>query len=498
MDDLFSGMMLDAGRCLERPAYYRQMIDFAAERGLTKLLWHFTDDQGCAIEFASVPGIASPHAFTRTEIRELVGYAGERGVQLIPELASLGHTAYLTRLPQFKNLAESDQMFSSICPVAPETRPLIAKLLEETCDVFDTPIVHAGLDETNFGHHALSVAALRTRSRTEIFADHIEFVHDLLTRRGRQMWMWSDGLLHDPVLADRLPRDIVQCNWRYRPAEPVETTQALLDRGYEVVLCSASISSQQTLFPGEQFALPNVRSMHAHESLIPANVRGRVLGRINTVWTPVRYIAQSLWLGLDLVFAIMRDGPGVDIGSRIEAFGDEFYGLDETASWRQACEIVLQRSPMREEWLAAITMNPMNEKISNQIAAAEPEWAMACRLLEQVQPQVRRRHREFEAFLLMVRLASSAYGLSSRLHGMTGDEAAESADQWQRMIRIVEAQWDAERYADDPRKYAAPIEHYAGDHLIPMMLRGLNRLRELSGTDKHATAGVAQPLTAPI
>jgi hypothetical protein len=424
-------------------------------------------------------------------MRELVQYARERHVELIPELASLGHTAYLTRLPRFKHLAESDQMFSSICPVAPETRSLIAALLEETCDVFDTPIVHAGLDETNFGHHPLSAEALRTRSRTEIFSEHIEFVHDLLMRRGRQMWMWSDGLLHDSALADRLPRDIVQCNWRYRPDEPVETTQFLLDRGYEVVLCSASISSQQTLFPGEQFSLPNVRSLHAHESLVSASARGRVIGKINTIWTPVRYIAQSLWLGLDLVFAIMRDGPGVDIGARIAAFGEEFHGLSDTDNWRQACEIVLQCSPKRDEWLAAIAMNPVNDSISGQIMAAQPQWALAHDKLELVRPQVRRHQREFDAFFLMVRVASLAYGLSSRAQFMSADDAAVAADQWRQMLRLVEAQWDAERFADDPRKFAAPIDHFAGDHLIPMMLRGLNRLSGLAESAKRLPGSVA-------
>jgi hypothetical protein len=480
--------MLDAGRCLERRSYYSRAIDFAADRGLTKLLWHFTDDQGCAMEFASVPGIASPNAFSQTEMRELVAYGRERGIELIPELASLGHTAYLTRLPRYRHLAESDQMFSSLCPVAPETRPLIASLLEETCDVFDTSIVHAGLDEANFGHHPLSAKALENQTKTDLFAEHVEFIHDLLKRRGKRMWMWADGLLHDPALAERLPRDIVQCNWRYRPHEPVETTQSLLDRGYDVVLCSASISSQQMLFPGQRFALPNIRSLRAHESLISANGQGRIVGRINTIWTPVRYIAQSLWLGLDLAFALMRDGPQVDMTGRIEDFGSNFYGLREVADWREACEIVLRQSPKRDEWLSTITMQPLNEIILGQIRAAQPQWFRACKLLDAVRTQVTRHNEEFEAFGLMVRLASLAYTLSSNAAGLSPAEASLAAEQWQEMIQSIEAQWDAERYADDPRKYAAPIDHYAGDHLIPMMKRGLAQLRARSSTGKMVVA----------
>ena len=480
MTELFSGFMLDAGRCLENRTYYRASIDFAAERGLTKLLWHFTDDQGCAMEFKSVPGIASPHAYSHSEMRALIGYARQRGIEFIPELASLGHTAYLTHLARYRHLAESDQMFSSICPIAAETRPLLASLLEEICDVFDTPVVHAGLDESNFGHHPLSAEALRTRSRASIVADHVEFIHDLLTRRGRQMWMWADGLGHDAELADRLPRDIVQCNWRYRPEEPLETTQALLDRGYQVVLCSASISSSQMLFPGEQYALPNLRSLHGHESLTAKSGNGRIIGRINTIWTPVRFLAESLWLGLDLVIALMREGPDVNLATRIDQFGVDFYGLSDVRDWGTACEIVLQRSPLRDEWLAAVNMKSSDPVILNRIKSAQPQWSRASRRLQSIRPQVRRHEKEFDAFVLMVRLADLAYTLASRVDQMSADEASLAAEQWQGMIEAIEAQWDKERFADDPRKYAAPIDHYAGDHLIPMMKLGLKRLNQLT------------------
>ena len=477
MDLMFTGVMLDAGRCLEKHHYYRHAIDFAAQRGLNTLLWHFADDQGCAMRFDSIPDIESPHAFTKTEMRSLVAFARSRGVNLIPELATLGHTAYLTRLPRYRHLAESDQMFSCICPVAPETRPLLTALLEETCDVFDSPVIHAGLDESNFGHHPLTAEAIRIKGRTDIFAEHILFVHDVLTRRGRQMWMWADGLLHDQALADQLPRDIVQCNWRYRPEEPLDTTQGLIDRGYDVVLCSASISSQQMLFPGEQFALPNLRSLHQHETLKPAgrliNGRGRVIGRINTVWTPVRYIADSLWLGLDLAFAVMRDGSLADLDARINAFGLEFYGLTDVVDWNHACQIVLQQSPLRDEWLAAITMQPTDTERFRDTAM---QWKIAAEKLSDISSKVKHHRREFDAFLLLVQLAELAYSLSSTVEQMTAEEASHAAEQWQAMITRVDQQWDIERFSDDPRKYAAPIAHYEGDHLIPMMSRGLDRL----------------------
>src|SRR5882757_2200154 len=58
----FRGIMLDCARCLENRAYYRKTIEFLASRGVNVVLWHFTDDQGCTMQFDSVEGIASPNA----------------------------------------------------------------------------------------------------------------------------------------------------------------------------------------------------------------------------------------------------------------------------------------------------------------------------------------------------------------------------------------------------------------------------------------------------
>ena len=60
----FLGVMLDSARALENRDFYRTSIDFLAARDVTRLLWHFTDDQGCAARLPSVPEAASPHAYS--------------------------------------------------------------------------------------------------------------------------------------------------------------------------------------------------------------------------------------------------------------------------------------------------------------------------------------------------------------------------------------------------------------------------------------------------
>lgn len=132
------------------------------------------------MEFDCVPGIASPNAYSKAEMRELIAHAKQRGVEIIPELASLGQCVYLTRLPQYQHLNETDEVFTGMCPVAPETRPLLKALIEETATVFDGPNVHVGLDEANIGQHPLTKLAPRTRTKGDLFSNHINFIHGVV------------------------------------------------------------------------------------------------------------------------------------------------------------------------------------------------------------------------------------------------------------------------------------------------------------------------------
>src|SRR5690606_38087340 len=157
----------------------------------------------------------------------------------------LGHTRYVTRLPQYAHLAEGDEHYTGMTPADPATREILAKLLEETMRVFDGPYVHVGLDEANIGQHPATKQALLDRGRAAVVADHVRFLHSIVTARGRRMMMWADDVLgegtegqrHDRALAPLLPRDIVMCNWQYAPEVPAETTQWLLDQGFDVVVC---------------------------------------------------------------------------------------------------------------------------------------------------------------------------------------------------------------------------------------------------------------------
>ena len=484
--------MLDSARCLEVRGYYRRFIDFVSDRGINLLLWHFTDDQGCSLRFDAVPEAASPHAYTKPEMRELVAYARSRGVRVVPELAALGHSRYLTALPAYRHLSEAgeDAHFSGMCPVSDETRRIITTLIAETCEVFDDPDLHVGFDEVNIGGHPLTRDALRTRTKGDLLADYAVFLNDTVRAQGRRTWMWADCVLKSPELLQRLPRDVVTCDWQYTPDVSPAGTQLLLDAGFDVMACSALISHDQPLFPGERFAMPNVRVMQAMTGLTG---RGRVLGHVNTVWTPVRFIAESLWVGLDLAAAVLREGSTVDADLCFRTFGESFYGLDHNAAERFAdvCRVLIDGSPVREDWLA-ISKLPATPGPRTACARAwAGRWSDARTTLATLGAGIRTNRPAFDAFCLLIDVLAHAYDAAALVEDASLPTATldRLARRGYDVAGRVAATWDRERYADDPRKRVAPVASFQDDHLVSLLEHGATRLAELAAMSRH-DAGV--------
>lgn len=464
------GFMLDSARTLESRAYYEQFIQQMAGWGCDTLLWHFSDDQGCSLRFDSLPEAASPNAYANQEMRDLLKLAADHGVQVIPELETLGHTRFITRArPDLAELAENDEEFTSLCPVHPRVREVIGTLLDEVCEVFDAPLVHVGLDEVNFGDHPLTQAALRDRSHGDLFADHVRFLHGRLAKHGRRLMMWGDHLLKDSDLAGQVPKDILVANWQYARRVPDETTRTLQDQGFEVVSCPAMISHDQPLFPGEAFALANLRSTADHVA------RHHTAGTITTIWTPQRFLHGAIWPGVHLAAVMMERGAQVDLHAVMQEFGSAYYGLSKTDDWASAMVNLLTNAPMRRPWVAALKLE-LDERLEDVDLPAEAEsWRDVAEVLRASRAAVRQHERSYDALVLMAHVLAHTFDRAARACSDDLDEA--TLRQSEDLGQQLEATWDAERFADDPRKRRPVFPFDADNHLLVTFDRGTAAVR---------------------
>ena len=160
------GMMLDVARHFFPVAVIKHVIDWLAFYKMNRLHLHLTDDQGWRIEINSWPklteiggstavGGGKGGFFTQQDYREIVAYAGERQVIIVPEIDMPGHTqAALASYPELSCQTETPALytgievgFSSLCIEKELTNRFVADVIAELTVITTGPYLHIGGDE---------------------------------------------------------------------------------------------------------------------------------------------------------------------------------------------------------------------------------------------------------------------------------------------------------------------------------------------------------------
>lgn len=181
----YRGQMLDVARHFVSADYMKRYIDILALHGINQLHWHLTDDQGWRFDLKSMPELA-PEAsirkqtvighncysqgaylfdeteygrgcyYTHDQLREIVRYASERYINIIPEIDLPGHmVAALHVLPQLGCTGGPYDVYGIwgvtndvLCAGNPETLTFLKTVLGEVCEVFPSKYIHIGGDES--------------------------------------------------------------------------------------------------------------------------------------------------------------------------------------------------------------------------------------------------------------------------------------------------------------------------------------------------------------
>jgi len=334
------GAMLDVARHFRPASDIRRLIDLLAAHHLNVLHLHLTDDQGWRFEVPGYPRLTEigahraatqrghgPHAtvepgahegfYTTSELKELVAYAADRFVTLVPEVELPGHVqAALAAYPALGNTDVGEPVTApwerfGVNPrvLAPTDTALTfgRAAIDVLCDVFDSPWIGIGGDEVpseEWGRSAVAGERMR-----ELALDAPGDVQPWFTRqfvahvraRGRTALAW------DEVLEGDVPDGVMILAWR----GSVAMAEALR-RGIPVIGCPdlhVYLDYRQSESADEPVPVgPPLTIERAYALSLPEGVRG---GQANT-WTehlPTRdrvdfamfprlsAIAERLWAG---------------------------------------------------------------------------------------------------------------------------------------------------------------------------------------------------------
>lgn len=162
------GSHLDVSRHFFSVEEIKSFIDILAMHKLNVFHWHLTDDQGWRIAIDKYPDLTKVGAvrfdqngksyggyYTKQQVNEIVTYASERAITVVPEIDMPGHVmALLASYPEYSCTGESFQVPSTwgifddvLCPGKEATFKLIENVLNEIIELFPGKYIHIGGDE---------------------------------------------------------------------------------------------------------------------------------------------------------------------------------------------------------------------------------------------------------------------------------------------------------------------------------------------------------------
>ncbi|WP_248964393.1 beta-N-acetylhexosaminidase [Sphaerisporangium perillae] len=214
------GVMLDVARHFMPKAFVLRLIDLLAEHKLNVLHLHLTDDQGWRLEIERYPRLTGvgarggassaagdePRFYTREDVREIVAYAAERFVTVVPEIEMPGHAqAAIAAYPELGNHPSRRlEVWSGwgisehVLNLEDSTIAFCQDVLDEVVELFPGPYVHVGGDECPPAEWERSPRALRRLAElglsgpSEACRWFIGRMAEHLSRHGRRPICWDE------------------------------------------------------------------------------------------------------------------------------------------------------------------------------------------------------------------------------------------------------------------------------------------------------------------
>lgn len=226
------GLMVDVGRHFFGPDEMKRIIEEMSVYKLNVLHWHLTEDQGWRIESKRYPKLhenaSNGQYYTQQQIRDIVQYAKERGIDVIPEIDMPGHaTAAISAYKELScfdeeiAVAEGYGVFKVVmCAGKESTYRWIYDLLDEMTDLFPSKYFHLGGDECPKDkwkccpHCNERMESNQLGSYEELQGYFMNAVSEYLHSKGKTVIGWNDILK-----ANNVSKDMVVQYWLEHSAE---------------------------------------------------------------------------------------------------------------------------------------------------------------------------------------------------------------------------------------------------------------------------------------
>jgi len=381
------GLMIDVSRHFIPLDVLKRNLDGMEAVKMNVFHWHLSENQGFRVESRRFPKLHELGSdglyYTQDEIRELVAYARDRGVRVVPEFDMPGHsTAWFVGYPE---LASGSGPYSierkwgifdpAMDPTNEKTYKFLDDLVGEMVKLFPDHYFHIGGDEVNGKEWDANPKiqefkkSHNVKTNEELQAYFSQGVQKIVTKHGKAVVGW------DEVFIPGVPKDIVIQSWRGQQSLATAAQQGyhgILSNGYYLDLGWSAArhyavdpmsGPAASLTDDQKKLILGGESCMWSEYVNAENVDSRI-------WPRNAAIAERLWSAQSTTDAASMYARLDDIGARLE-----WLGLTHRTYYHK----MLQRiaGPATPEEFSALrtlanVVEPVKDYSREQTAAAEP------------------------------------------------------------------------------------------------------------------------------
>jgi len=220
-DSEYRGLLIDLARMWHDVSTLKDIIDLASFYKIKYLQLHLSDDQSFTFPSEKFPKLATPdRPYSKKDFRDLVKYAKDRGIIIIPEMDIPGHSRQMVEIyPEIfgvnNKMMQINPSKSNVINIGSEkVYDAIDQLIGEIIEVFDTsPYFHIGGDEANLDLYK-NVPEINSFMREnnlgtdvhELFRYFLVRMNEIVKKHDKKMFLW-EGFRREGKI--EIPRDVV-------------------------------------------------------------------------------------------------------------------------------------------------------------------------------------------------------------------------------------------------------------------------------------------------
>ncbi len=344
------GLLIDSGRHFMPLDVLKRNLDGMAAVKMNVFHWHLTEDQGFRVESRIFPKLHQMGSdglfYTQAQIKDVIAYAADRGIRVVPEFDMPGHTtSWFVGHPELATESRAytiERKWGIMAPAMDPTREEVYRFLDafigEMAALFPDPVLHIGGDEVE-GHawdKSTAVAAFKKAKGLATNADLQAYFNkrlaQIVTRHGKTMMGW------DEILHQDLPKGAIIHSWRGPESLAKAARQGfrgVLSNGFYVDLIQPA-SQHYAVEPLEKDAAnlspdERARILGGEAAMWSEFVNGETVD--SRIWPRTAAIAERLWSPREV-----RDPA--DMYRRLERASRrlEWLGLEHRTGYRRMLE----------------------------------------------------------------------------------------------------------------------------------------------------------------